>query len=105
MLHIIERFTLHVAVGAMAINVIIIALKYWIRRNAKVGRWISPEPRHLLVIAAVIVAWIFALREPFDIYHGNNSFIKSCFDQASWFVSGAGSAWLTWFSWRIMGKE
>ena len=93
MIHILERFFIHFTASAFFVLAFFYALRYWLQRNAKVGVWLSCRNSHLLVTAALLVFALFTLREPWDVYAGNNSFTKSCFDQASWFIGAAVSAW------------
>ena len=93
MLHIIERFAIH-SLSACALTLMVFySLRYWGQRNRKVPKFISGRHAHLLVTSALVVFSLAVLREPFDIWMGNNSFLKSCFDQASWMLGAAVSAW------------
>lgn len=98
MTHIMERFIIHFAASAFILSAFRFALLYWIRRNAKVSQWVSPNRRHMLVTCALLVAAILPLREPYDVWLGNQVWYKAIFDQLSWF-SGAGAA--AWGLWRF----
>lgn len=93
MLHILERFFIHFFVSTFLVGAVFYALRYWGNRNSHVGRWVSGRHGHLLVTSALIVFALATLREPFDVWRGNNTFLKSCFDQLSWFAGAAVSAW------------
>ena len=100
MTHIIVRFCAHFAASAFVLLAFFFALRFWIVRNNKVYNWISPEKQRLLLTCALLVASIFPLREPFDLWAGNNSIIKTYFDIASWDLGAAVSAWLLYRFWR-----
>ena len=93
MIHIIERFFLHFACSTFLVVALFFALQTWILGNSKVAIFISSRRSHILITAALIVAALLPLREPYDIWAGNNSFVKSIFDQISWFLGAAVSAW------------
>jgi len=93
MLHIAERFLIHFVSSAFLVLCFYFALEFWIRRNAKVGIWISSSKNHLLVISALLVAALIPLRAPYDLYFGKQTVIKTIFDQASWYIGSAGFAW------------
>ena len=93
MAHILERFFIHMISATFVTLGIYFALSYWLRTNAKVSQWISLEHKHLLVVSALIVFALLPLREPYDIWAGNNSIIKSCFDQFSWLLGASLAAW------------
>lgn len=90
--HIAERFLIHFASSAFLVAAVYFALRYWIRRNAKVGIWVSSRKTHLLTVAALIVAALSSLREPFDVFNGG-WVLKSYFDFVSWYLGSAVSAW------------
>ena len=87
MSHILTQFFTHVLFGPFLIAAIFFALRYWIRRNAKVARWVSPNQPHLLVLAAVLVFCLVPLREAYDLYFGRQTIWKTVTDQLSWIVS------------------
>lgn len=93
MLHIIERFFIHFASSTFLTLAVFFALRHWGRKNAKVGNWISGIHRHLLVISALLVFALMPLREPFDVYFGTQVWYKAIFDQLSWALGAAVSAW------------
>ena len=85
---IIERFIIHFVSATFALLAFFFALRYWLRRNAKVGQWISSRTTHLLVTSALLVFALFTLREPFDVA-GGQVWYKAIFDQFSWFAGAA----------------
>ena len=93
MLHIMERFFLHFVASTFLTMAVFATLYYWVRNNARAGLWISGRLRHLILTSALLVFALATLREPYDIYMGNNSFVKSCFDQLSWLLGAAVSGW------------
>ena len=98
--HIAERFVIHFFCAASLQIMVFFALKYWVRRNAKVGRWLSTRKTHLLVVSALIVTNLAVIREPFDVFVGG-FVLKSYFDFLSWYL---GSGTSTWGLYRF-GKE
>jgi hypothetical protein len=97
--HIAERFAIHFASSALLLGCVYFALRYWLRRNAKVGRWLSTRKNHLLVVSGLLVAGIAAWREPFDVAAGG-SVVKSVFDFISWYSGSAVSAWALYRWWK-----
>lgn len=93
MLHVIERFVIHFAAAIFLTLAAFYAMRYWGMRNCKVRIFLSGRKSHLLVTSALVVFAIAPLREPFDVFTGNNTFIKSCFDQLSWMLGAAVAAW------------
>jgi putative effector of murein hydrolase len=91
MMHIIERFFIHFGCSTLITMIFYFAITYWIRKNWRLRNWMGLN--YLLVIAALLVAALLPLREPYDIYVGNNSMTKSIFDQLSWFLGAGVSAW------------
>lgn len=106
MTHIIYQFAAHFF-SSLAVDLIFFfALRYWAIHNSKVKFWL-PDEHVVLMVAGLLTAAILPLREPYDIWRGNNTFIKSCFDQLSWFM-GAGCG--TWGLYRfrylkVMGRR
>lgn len=93
MLHILERFVLHVVASTFLVLVFYFLLRSWISKNAKVARFLPTDKNRLLVTCALLIAAIFPLREPFDLFMGNNGIVKTYFDIASWWSGAAISAW------------
>jgi membrane-anchored glycerophosphoryl diester phosphodiesterase (GDPDase) len=93
MLHIFVRFVLHFVASTALVLIVFLALRYWGRQNCKVKNWISGIHQHLLVTSALIVFSLATLREPLDIYYGAEVWYKAIFDQVSWFLGAAVSAW------------
>lgn len=93
MIHILSRFVLHFACSAFILLAFFYTLRYWLRRNSRLPRWISSDHTHLLITCALLVMALLPLREPYDIWAGNNSFIKSIFDQLSWYIGAACGVW------------
>lgn len=92
MMHILERFFIHFAASTFLTLAFFFALRYWLRRNAKVGLWISDRREHLLIISALLVFALLPLREPFDVHFGQ-VWYKAITDQISWFLGPAVSVW------------
>ena len=92
MIHILERFMLHFVAATFLTLGVYFGLRLWLRKTRKVASFLSANYAHLLVTSALIVFAIAPLREPLDIYLGNNSIVKSFFDQASWCLGAAVSA-------------
>ena len=92
-MHVLEQFVLHFLSATCLTVAVFFGLFYWGRHNKKVSIWVSGNWIHLLVTSALIIAAILPLREPYDIWRGNNTFTKSCFDQVSWFAGVAVAAW------------
>lgn len=84
MWHIIDRFLIHVAASMFLTVTVFFSLKLWIRKNLKVSQYIAPEKKRLLVLSALIVFALAPLREPFDLYYGNQTVVKTIFDIISW---------------------
>ncbi|HHU35584.1 MAG TPA: hypothetical protein GXZ49_10260 [Bacteroidetes bacterium] len=97
--HIAERFVIHFFSAGTLIVAVSFALRYWLRRNAKVKRWVAPERERLLVVSCFIVSGIAAWREPFDVAAGG-SVVKSVFDFISWYSGSAVSAWALYRWWK-----
>jgi putative effector of murein hydrolase len=93
MMHIAYRFELHFIASLTITIVFYFLLQYWTRRNRKALIWCGYYKEHLLLLSALCVAALLPLREPYDIYMGNNTFVKSIFDQISWFLGAGTSAW------------
>jgi hypothetical protein len=89
--HILERALLHFVSSTFLVIASFIALRYWYRTNRKAALWLGTE-RASLVIAALGVFAIAALREPYDVWAGG-PVVKSYTDFFSWFTGCAVSAW------------
>ena len=89
MMHILERFLIHFASSTCLTLAIYFSLRYWLRRNSKVGKWISRNKNHLLVFSALCVFALLPLREPFDVHFGTQVWYKAIFDQISWLLGPA----------------
>jgi putative effector of murein hydrolase len=93
MTHILERFFIHFAASTFLTLAFYFALWYWAKRNMKVATWLGYYKQHVLLTAALLVCALLPLREPYDIYMGNQVWYKAIFDQASWFLGAGVSAW------------
>ncbi|MCX8014124.1 MAG: hypothetical protein N3A02_07525 [Rectinema sp.] len=93
MMHIAERFAIHFASATFLTVCVYFLLLFWLRRNRKVRTWISTEVPHMLVTSALIVFSLATLREPFDVWFGNQVWYKAIFDQISWLAGCAVAAW------------
>lgn len=87
-MNIFLRFLIYILTGPCLIGIIFFVLRYWIRRNAKVARWISPAQRHLLVLSAALVVVFIPI-----------GFIHTLFDQVLWLITTAAGCWALY---RIM---
>jgi len=96
MMHILERFVIHLASSTFLTVAVYFALMYWLRKNRQVRNWISPEVNHVLVTSALIVFALATLREPFDVYFGTQVWYKAIFDQISWMLGAGLSVWGLW---------
>ena len=92
MWHIVDRFVIHFAASLFLLLAFFFAIGYWIRRNAKVALWVSPEENHLLLFCGLLVFALLPLREPFDIYLGQSP-VKAVTDQLSWLLGPAVGVW------------
>ena len=90
--HIAERFLIHFTASLFLLLAFFFAIGYWIRRNAKVAAWISPEENHLLLFCALLVFSLLPLREPWDVWLGQSP-AKAVTDQLSWFLGPAVGVW------------
>lgn len=91
--HILERFAIHFIGSTFLVIVYYYALEYSLHKVKDMYLWVSTRPRHILTLSALLVANSMILREPFDIFFGNNTIIKSVFDTFSWYAGCAFSAW------------
>jgi hypothetical protein len=99
--HIIERTIMHMAGSVLLLLVLFFPLLYWVRHNRKVAMFVSPDKLHVLTLCAVLVAALAPLREPYDLFFGMQSFVKTPIDQASWFVFPALSVFGLYRFWRV----
>lgn len=93
MSHILERFFIHFAASTFLTLCFFWALRYWARRNEKAAAWISTSIRHVMLLAGLLVFALLPLREPYDVWAGNQVWYKSITDQISWFCGAAVSVW------------
>ena len=88
--HILERGLIHFFSSASLVIIVYFLLKYWVRKNAKVGIWISSRKTHLLFNSALIVSYLATFREPIDMSNQGTA-IKSICDMISWLLGSATS--------------
>lgn len=92
MWHVLERALIHFVAATFLVLASWYALRFWLRSNGKVHRWVSPDPQHLLVTSALCVFALSTLREPIDVAMGQSA-VKAITDFISW-IAGAGcGAW------------
>lgn len=93
MLHILERFFLHLVSSTFITLAIYFLLRYLLRTYISLSLWISPNTLHLITLSALLVFALLPLREPFDVYFGKQVWYKAIFDQASWLLGAILSAY------------
>lgn len=91
--HIAERFVLHYICSTALTLIFFFLLRFGVRKSNWMVRYVAPDKLRLLTVSALLVAGLFSLREPWDIYAGNNSIIKSYFDILSWYSGPISSVW------------
>jgi hypothetical protein len=101
MMHILERFLIHLVTGPILIGIVWVALVYWYDNNRKVRWWMEDVDRVLLTLAGLVIAALVTQREAYDLYLGKQTLVKTVFDQAGWFaIAGAGC----WGLYRLVKK-
>jgi hypothetical protein len=93
MIHIIERFFIHMVSATFITLAIYYTIRFWVKTNAKVGNFISSRRNHLVVLSAILVFALLPLREPYDIAFGTQVWYKAITDQISWFIGAAIAGW------------
>ncbi|MCI0352577.1 MAG: hypothetical protein L0Z53_24420 [Acidobacteriales bacterium] len=95
-LHIVERFTLHLASSTSLVLALAFLLR-WLKRRFRT-EWLSEVPAVQLTVAALLVFAFSTLREAYDVANGQ-PLVKVAFDYASWLI-GAGASAYGLFRWR-----
>ena len=97
MLHIAERFLIHLFASGGAVLAVLFALRYFLRRVPT--PWLPQTIPQQIVFAAVCVFAASALREAWDMAHGQ-SLLKAGTDHLSWAIGLTGTAWGLIRVWR-----
>jgi len=91
MLHILERFGLHFVSSAFVMLILYFVYQY-INRKTK-WDWVGATIKQELFVIGLIIAALFPLREPYDLYFGNNGIIKCYTDTLSWWCGAFVAGW------------
>lgn len=99
-MHIIIRFIEHNYVGPYILLILFFLFRFLQRRSKFIARWTPTEKGRLILFCAGLVAITVPLREIWDLWRGNNGYLKSFTDAISWLCAmGIGSFGLIRF-WR-----
>jgi hypothetical protein len=91
-LHIADRFLIHLASGTSLVMCALFGIAYLRRRVANSQPWIPPQFNYQLLICALLISAIAFVREPFDVYNGQPR-IKAVTDFISWVLATSLGAW------------
>ena len=89
MWHILERSIIHIFASGGAVLAVLFALRYFLRRRPT--SWLPQQIPQQIVFAAVCVFAGSALREAWDVAHGQ-SLLKAATDHFSWAIGLTGTA-------------
>jgi len=95
-IHILERFGLHFVSSAFVMLAFYFVYD-WLKRKYDI-LWLPGGNDNVglkqeLIVIGLLVACLFPLREPYDLYFGNNGIVKCYTDTLSWWVGAFVSGW------------
>jgi len=97
MAHMLERFALHFVSSAFVLLVFRFVYEWLADRFPAVGRfdvrWVGDTEEQKLFFCAMLVGLLFPLREPYDVWMGNNGILKAYMDTLSWWLGAGVAAW------------
>jgi hypothetical protein len=91
-LHILDRFVIHLASATSLVMAATFAIMYLRRKIADSQQWIPANFNSQLLLAALLVASVAFMREPYDVNNGQ-PLVKAFFDFASWIIGTGVGAW------------
>ena len=97
MIHILDRFVIHLFASGGAVLAVLFTLRYFLRRLPT--PWLPQTIPAQLVFGAVSIFAAAALREAWDVAHGQ-SLAKAFTDYASWAAGCGLAAWGLIRVWR-----